>query len=141
VTDDGDNTYTVLPAYRAAVADNRDPSLSDRLAGWIPDTVTIKDDQYANDVREVDNVYAKQYANYDHVRDMMPDYVTLSAANSTAVANNNTAILNYAMQTTSKWIVSGGIDAQWEAYVKQLKGLGIDKNVKIYQAAYDKATK
>jgi multiple sugar transport system substrate-binding protein/putative aldouronate transport system substrate-binding protein len=140
VTDDGDGAYTVQPAYRDAVNDNQDPALADRLAGWIPDSVTIEGNFNVDDLREVDDVYAEQYTHYDHVLDMMPDYVRLSAEDDTIVSNNNTAVLNYAMQQTSQWIMDGGIDEGWDAYVEQVHGLGLDQNVEIWQAAYDEYT-
>ncbi|NRG39308.1 extracellular solute-binding protein [Rathayibacter sp. VKM Ac-2835] len=140
VTDDGDSTYTVTEAYRAAVADGRDPALADRLAGWIPDSVTLNGDWNRDDLREVDDVYAEQYSHYDHVRDVMPDYVRLSAEDATIVANNDTAVLNYAMQKTSQWIAEGGVDEEWDEYVSQLTSIGLDQNVELWQKAYDLAT-
>ncbi|QHC60756.1 extracellular solute-binding protein [Rathayibacter sp. VKM Ac-2760] len=137
VSDDGNSTYTILDAYRAAVADNSDPALADRLAGWIPDSVTLKGDWNRDDLREVDDVYAEQYSNYDHVRDLMPDYVRLSAEDATVVSNNDTAVLNYALQKTSEWIAKGGVDAEWDEYVGQLESIGLTQNVELWQKAYD----
>ena len=44
-------------------------------------------------------------------------------------------------QNTAKWIVSGGIDQEWYGYVTQLKNVGIDKMIEVYQAAYDRFKK
>ena len=135
VAEEGDHRYTVLPE---AFADTqRYPALNDRLAGWIPDEVEFEGDIHADSLREVDDVYEVQYANFDDVRDMMPDYVRLSRDDQVTVGNNDTAILNYAMQAASRWIVAGGIDDEWDAYVEQLRALGLDENVAVWQQAYD----
>lgn len=41
----------------------------------------------------------------------------------------------------AKWIVSGGVDAEWDAYTKQLTSIGLDRMMKIYQDAYDRYVK
>jgi putative aldouronate transport system substrate-binding protein len=41
----------------------------------------------------------------------------------------------------AKWIVSGGVDQEWDSYIAQLKSIGLDKMVKIYQDAYDRYKK
>ncbi|UKA63436.1 ABC transporter substrate-binding protein [Arthrobacter sp. FW306-04-A] len=41
----------------------------------------------------------------------------------------------------AKWIVSGGVDQEWDSYVAQLKSIGLDKMVKIYQDAYNRYKK
>ncbi|NOU85988.1 hypothetical protein GC102_09390 [Paenibacillus sp. LMG 31460] len=43
----------------------------------------------------------------------------------------------YVTKMTAKWIYSGGIDADWNEYVNQLKKLGMDDYIKINQKAYD----
>lgn len=137
VEDNGNGTYTVLPAYQEALDDGQATALSDRLAGWIPDSVTIINEKNADELQEVDSVYSEQRSNFDPVLDRMPDYVTLTAAESTEVSNLNTAIQNYAWQKLSEWIMNGGVESEWDGYVKQLDGLGIEKVVEIWQTAYD----
>lgn len=43
----------------------------------------------------------------------------------------------YVTKMTAKWIYNGGIDADWNEYVNQLKKLGMDEYVKLNQKAYD----
>lgn len=38
----------------------------------------------------------------------------------------------------ASWIVRGGIDGEWDSYVSQLRDLGIDDYISIYQDAYDR---
>lgn len=61
----------------------------------------------------------------------------------TPCKNNNTAISNYANNQIAKWVQKGGIDKEWDAYVKKVSEptLGLDANIKIWQKWYDKYTK
>lgn len=45
----------------------------------------------------------------------------------------------YVTKMTAKWIFNGGIDADWDAYLNQLKKLGMDEFEQITQKAYDSA--
>lgn len=38
----------------------------------------------------------------------------------------------------AQWVTKGGIDEEWEAYVKKLNDMGLDKLMKIRTAAYDR---
>lgn len=62
---------------------------------------------------------------------------------SNTLQNNNTAISNYANNQIAKWVQKGGIDKEWDAYVKKVSEptLGLDANIKIWQKWYDKYTK
>ena len=65
------------------------------------------------------------------------------ARTETLLQNNNTAISNYANNQIAKWVKKGGIDKEWDAYVKKVSEptLGLDANIKIWQKWYDKYTK
>ena len=40
-------------------------------------------------------------------------------------------------ETWASWIVNGGIDEQWDAYVDQLNQMGLERLMEIYQEALD----
>ncbi len=50
----------------------------------------------------------------------------------------NTALLQYVDETRVAFITGGNIDAQWDAYLKELSTIGIDRVVEIMQQAYDR---
>ncbi|GHV92050.1 ABC transporter substrate-binding protein [Spirochaetia bacterium] len=50
----------------------------------------------------------------------------------------NTALLQYVDETRVRWITSGGIDRDWDAYLKELDTIGLKRVVEITQAAYDR---
>ncbi len=52
-----------------------------------------------------------------------------------------TDLLNYIFKTEAKWIAEGGIDAEWNAYLAQLKTLKVDEYLKMYQTAYARTAK
>ncbi|MBW3093511.1 extracellular solute-binding protein [Bifidobacterium sp. 82T10] len=136
------HTYTVEQKFYDAANEGKTPALEDRLAGWIPDDVTIVNDTAADSMQKIDRVYDDQYANYDMTKDAMPIYVRLDSADTNTFANNNAAIYDYAIPVISSWIVKGGLDdASWNAYVKQLKSLNIDQNTEMWQKAYDEQVK
>ena len=49
-----------------------------------------------------------------------------------------TDIDKYIETTRAKWIVDGGIDEEWDAYIKQLENMGLDQLIKIYTDAYNR---
>jgi putative aldouronate transport system substrate-binding protein len=49
-----------------------------------------------------------------------------------------TDIDSYLKTTRAKWVTKGGIDQEWDAYVKQLNDMGLEKLVKIRTDAYDR---
>ena len=81
--------------------------------------------------------------NLDGIKDVVPIYVRPDTEDANTLQNNNTAISNYANNQIAKWVQKGGIDKEWDAYVKKVSEptLGLDANIKIWQKWYDKYTK
>jgi ABC-type glycerol-3-phosphate transport system substrate-binding protein len=140
----GPHSYKVTEEFhKRQDAGAQIPALEDRLAGWIPNAVTVSGDRGADHVAAFDKPFAQQYKNYDHTKDMMPIYVRLNEADQNTVANNNTAIFNYAMPAIGRFMSKGGADddAKWNQFETNLKRYKIDDNVKLWQQAYDKYVK
>lgn len=139
----GDHSYKVTEKFQKAQDAAKVPALEDRLAGWISDKVTVQGDRGMDHVAAADAPYKQQYANYSHTKDMMPIYVRLSPSDQTTVANNNTALFNYAIPVVSKWLSQGGAqdDSAWSEFQSNLKKYKIDQNTQLWQAAYTKAVK
>ena len=49
-----------------------------------------------------------------------------------------TDIDSYVMQKYAQWIVDGGVDAEWDTFQQQLKNMGVDRYIQIYQDACDR---
>lgn len=52
-------------------------------------------------------------------------------------AELGTDIFGYAEETIAHWIIDGGIDEEWDAYVKKMKDMGLEELMQIYQGALD----
>ena len=50
-----------------------------------------------------------------------------------------TALTQYVDETRVRWITSGGIEREWDAYVKELEVIGLKRGVEITQAAYNRS--
>ena len=144
VSDDGDHQYTIdkAKAY-AEYPDTRAVALQDRFGGWIRDDVKMVNDTNADQVTASDLAIREARNRVDGVKDVIPIYVRPDTEDSNTLQNNNTAISNYANNQIAKWVQKGGIDKEWDAYVKKVSEptLGLDANIKIWQKWYDKYTK
>lgn len=47
-----------------------------------------------------------------------------------------TDITDYVDKTTAKWVINGGIEEEWDAYVAQLKAMKLDRFMEIYETNY-----
>lgn len=54
------------------------------------------------------------------------------------IASIETEIKALVNAKRAEWIARGGIDDQWDGYVDQLKTMGLDRMVELYQQAYDR---
>lgn len=144
VADNGGGKYKVNDMCYEVSSKPKCTAVADRFAGYIPDHATIENDQGTDALREADVPYQSALSNVDPVKDAMPIYVRIDNSDEqTKVNNNNTAVLSYALGQTAKWIQKGGVDQEWDAYVKKLNepSLGLQDNVKTWQKYYDLYTK
>ena len=47
-------------------------------------------------------------------------------------------LTNYVFRTEAAWISEGGVEEQWDSYLAQLKRLGMDRYIELYQTAFDR---
>ena len=140
ISDDGNDTYTVDPKVFKLGANDKAPMFQDRLAGWIPDTVTIKGDTSAEDLLKADKVYEDQLKNVGD--DYFPISIVPSDEDSTTLSNDRANIMNSALVQVAKWIQDGGLnDSSWKTYVDGLKGMNIEQDAQIWQKWLDEAKK
>ncbi|MCZ8514252.1 extracellular solute-binding protein [Paenibacillus filicis] len=86
---------------------------------------------------DVDNVYGK------YLVDNAFPKTYFTAEESDQIARYLTDIDSYVSKMYAKWMLSGGIEKDWDDYVRKLNDMGLEKMLKIYQQVYDryKATK
>ena len=133
----GDKTYKIKEEKY-----NLTMSPSQLMASYIPADVTIEGDIDAEEQQQADEPYKPYYEHYDHVKDTMPAYVKTPTSQATTLSNLNTTLMNYVMTSTANWIQgNSNIDDEWDSYVKKLETAGLDKQIQIWQDAYDKWVK
>ncbi|RTE10849.1 hypothetical protein [Paenibacillus whitsoniae] len=70
------------------------------------------------------------------VENFYPPVVFTSEQNDKKAALS-TDVLGYVNKTLARWVVDGGIDQEWDSYVKKLKDMKADELIKVYQDALD----
>ncbi|CAM4116210.1 type 2 periplasmic-binding domain-containing protein [Lederbergia lenta] len=79
--------------------------------------------------------YAEMYAPFQP-EEIYPN-VLYSVEDGDRLSILSTDIDNYMNETIPKFIINGDVDAQWDAYVKQLEKMGLAELLEIYQKYYD----
>jgi len=64
--------------------------------------------------------------------------VFFTAKESEQLAQYQADITPYVNGLYAKWMMDGGIDAEWDAYNKKLKDMKLDELLKVYQGALDR---
>lgn len=143
VSDDGDGQYTIN-AEKAYVNGRKDTAviaLQDRFAGYIPDSVTMINDTNADEVTASDEACRDALANVDAEKEVIPIWIHPTKEDNKTLANNRTAIDNFAMNQLSTFVQNGGVEEGWDDYIQQLnaESLGLQQNIDIWQKYYDEA--
>ena len=84
--------------------------------------------------RELDEFYAQ----YNVPSEMMYPNVFFTEEEIEEISILQTDIDSYVLQKYAQWIVDGGADAEWDSFQQQLKNMGVDRYIEIYQAACDR---
>lgn len=66
-----------------------------------------------------------------------PSAAKMSSDDASELALLEADILNYANNRLAVWTTEGGIDAEWDEYIKQLDAMQVERVREIYQNAYD----
>lgn len=142
VSDDGDSQYTISDdAYVNGRSDTAVIALQDRFAGWIPDSVTIVNDTNADEVTASDEACKEALGHVDPTGDVIPIWARPSQEDNETLANNKTAIDNFALNKLATFIQDGGVEEGWDTYIEQLtaESLGLQQNIDIWQKYYEEA--
>lgn len=63
--------------------------------------------------------------------------VFMSQEDQTKLTQLETAVNTYAQRMKAEWILKGGVEAQWDNYLKELEKNGLSKLIEIKQKYYD----
>lgn len=84
-----------------------------------------------------DNAIKDQYSKYTIPTENLYPNVMFSTEQVDRLAELSTDIGDYVLTTYSTWMLNGGMDAGWDAYIEQLDKLGLEEYVSILQEALD----
>jgi putative aldouronate transport system substrate-binding protein len=70
------------------------------------------------------------------VKDLYPP-VMMSKEQLDQLSRYETDLNEFVKQKQAKWIVQGGIDEEWDAFVKKVNELKVDEVLKVYTQAYE----
>jgi putative aldouronate transport system substrate-binding protein len=82
-------------------------------------------------------IYDKIYAPYAAKVEEYPPFMHYTKAESDEMTMIHTEMNKFATQKIAQWVVNGTIDAEWDAYRKQLDNIGLARLIQIRQKAYD----
>ena len=130
-----DGTYRMLPPEEGESIDYRSWANSNRDFGpkWMPadydkfDLIKTNGDGLKWEINKIGEPYSNPT--------FPPVIYTVEQADE--VQSYRTDIRTYVGTTTAKWITEGGIETEWDAYIAQLKSMGVDNWMAIHQDAYD----
>ncbi|OQP12261.1 extracellular solute-binding protein [Geobacillus zalihae] len=145
IKDNGDGSYKVLPPADPKM----DPGTWKWTTTWADNgPMYISDDlnlELGVDMKSVIEQTEPLKAALDAIdkdNDIFPGmFIKFSKEDTSKLALNNTNLMNLAMPKYSQWITKGGIEKEWDAYVKKAEKTGLLENLKIMQKYYDQYKK
>lgn len=140
ITDNGDGTYTVNEPEDGSSLDTS--AWSNSLRDFGPkymhedfyDKVTLPSDQGDGIKMQEDEVNAKYVTDDTNVGFPMVQYTEEETSQLTTLG---TDIYQYVEAQYAHWVVDGGIEDEWDAYLDQLDAMGVQDLISIQESAYD----
>ncbi|MPY16788.1 ABC transporter substrate-binding protein [Paenibacillus glucanolyticus] len=140
IKDNGDGTYAVLPPADAKM----DPgtwkwtsTMADNGAFYIPDSLKLT---LGTDMQEVlgQSEPLEPALEVDPDKDVFPGmFIKYSTIDNNTMSLNNTNVMNLAESSFAKWVTKGGVEAEWDSYIKESQKAGLKQNLEIMQKYYD----
>ncbi|OPJ54665.1 extracellular solute-binding protein [Clostridium oryzae] len=145
ISKNDDGSYTILPPkdkkmdpgtwkWTSSMADDGPMYISDSLK------VTLGSDMQS--IQKEDEANKSVLQSIDPKKDVFPGtFIKYSTQDNNKLALDNTNVTNLTKAKWAKWIAKGGIDAEWDAYVKNLDKAGLPEMIQIKQKYYDEYMK
>lgn len=134
-----DGTYSILPP----ADDSKNPD----EWKWIKAVADPAPVYFSEDLqsRILDADFHKLKSNYDDLYGDLIDPIentfpmlTWAPEESQELSTLHGDIYTYVDRKAAEWMMNGGIEAEWDSYVKEIKKMGYDRLMEIYQGAYDR---
>ena len=140
ITDNGDGTYNVDVPSDGSSLDTSAWSNSLRdfgpkyMNGDFYDKVSLPEDQ-GDGIKLADDAINEKYVDTEkNCGFPMVQYTDEDLSRITAIG---TDIYKYVEAQYAHWVVDGGIDEEWDAYLKQLDSMGLQDLMNIQNGAYE----
>ncbi|WP_138495868.1 extracellular solute-binding protein [Paenibacillus pinistramenti] len=141
IKDNGDGSYSILPPSDTAM----DPGTWKWTSTWADNgPMYISDDlklTLGTDMQSVGKQTEPLKAALDSINkdtEVLPSmFIKYTSADNSTMALNNTNLMSLALAKWSQWITKGGIDKEWDGYVKDIQRTGVEQNIEIMQKYYD----
>lgn len=139
---EADGSYTILPPQDPAI----DPgtwkwttAFGDGGPIFIPDSMNITLGSDMQRVTEEKSVYDHAISLIDPKNDVLPImFLKFTADDNNLLEMNRVNFRNITDAKFAQWITRGGIETEWDQYIKDLVNSGIEDNNMIIQGYYDK---
>jgi putative aldouronate transport system substrate-binding protein len=141
IKDNGDGSYSVLPP-----ADSKmDPgtwkwtsTIADNGPMYVSDSLKLNLGKDMSEVLAQSEPLKNALGAVDTKSDVFPGMlIKYSTADNNTLSLNNTNLMNLANSKFAQWVTKGGIDAEWDAYVKECQKAGLQQNIDIMQKYYN----
>jgi putative aldouronate transport system substrate-binding protein len=141
IKENSDGSYEVLPPADAAM----DPGTWKWTSTWADNgPMYIADDlnlTLGTDMQSVGSQTEPLMPAIDAIdkaNDVLPTmFIKYTSADNNTLALNDTNLMGLAMAKFSEWVTKGGIEKQWDAYVKDAEKTGMLQNIEIIQKYVD----
>jgi putative aldouronate transport system substrate-binding protein len=141
IAKNANGSYTILPPadssydpgtwkWMNSMADIGPIFLSDSM------NVTLGSDMQA--VTREKSVYEHAFTLINQRRDVLPvDFFKPSTDENNTLSLNSVNYGNIHEAKVAQWITQGGIESEWDQYVRDMRASGIEENIRIMQKYYD----
>ena len=140
ISDNGDGTYSVLKPSDGTSLDTSAWSYSTRDFGpkyMQPDfyeKISLPEDQ-GDGIKLADDVVNSKYVTTD--KNVGFPLVQYTEEELARLATLGTDIYKYCEAQYAHWVVDGGIEEEWDAYLKQLEAMKLPELIEIQEKAYN----
>jgi putative aldouronate transport system substrate-binding protein len=137
---ESDGSYTILPPQDPAI----DPGTWKWTTSWADNSpIYISDDMnvtLGTDMAKVTvekSIYEPALSLVDQKDILWTKFLKYSVDDNNTIEMNRVNFMNIANSKMAQWITAGGIEAEWDQYVKDLINSGIEENNQIIQKYYN----
>jgi len=145
IAKNADGSYTILPP--------KDPSIDPGTWKWttafadggpiyLSDTMKVTLGSDMQKVTGEKSVYDHAFTLINPKKDVLPlSFLKYSTDDNNTLEMNRVNFMNIADARWAQWLTEGGVEAEWDQYVKDLKNSGIEDNNRIIQKYFDEYLK